>query len=114
MKVAYLGPKGTFSYEACNIYCNNEKQMIEYKTIPETILALQNLEVDEAIVPIENSIQGCVTDAIDTLISNQDIKVKGELTVQNAEIELKRFFVESDYCDYVSPLNPFKYAPDEM
>ena len=79
MKVAYLGPKGTFSYEACNIYCNNEKQMIEYKTIPETILALQNLEVDEAIDPIENSIQGCVTDAIDTLISNQDIKVKGEL-----------------------------------
>ena len=79
MKVAYLGPQGTFSYEACNIYCKNEKQMIEYRTISETILALQNLEVDEAIVPIENSIQGCVTDAIDTLISNQDIKVKEEL-----------------------------------
>ena len=35
---------------------------------------------------------------------------------ENAEIELKlkRFFVESDYCDYKSPLDPFKYAPDEM
>ena len=33
---------------------------------------------------------------------------------ENAEIELKRFFVESDYCEYKSPLDPFKYAPDEM
>ena len=27
--------------------------------------------------------------------------------------EFKRFFVESDYCEYKSPLDPFKYAPDE-
>ena len=35
---------------------------------------------------------------------------------ENAEIELKlmRFFVESDYCEYKSPLDPFKYAPDEL
>ena len=35
---------------------------------------------------------------------------------ENAEIVLKlmRFFVESDYCEYKSPLDPFKYAPDEM
>ena len=35
---------------------------------------------------------------------------------ENAEIVLKlmRFFVESDYCEYKSPLDPFKYAPDEL
>ena len=39
---------------------------------------------------------------------------------ENAEIELKfklmlmRFFVESDYCEYKSPLETFKYAPDEL
>ena len=33
---------------------------------------------------------------------------------ENAEIELKRFFKDEDYCDYKSPLDPFKYAPDEM
>ena len=32
---------------------------------------------------------------------------------ENAEIELKRFFKDEDYCDYTSPLDPFKYAPDE-
>ena len=70
MKVGYLGPKGTFSYEACMEYCKKSEEKIEYKTILDTILALENNEVDEAIVPIENSLQGCVTDAIDTLIQN--------------------------------------------
>lgn len=79
MRVAYLGPKGTFSYEACQNYCKNNEEQIEYKTIIDTILALEEGKVDEAIVPIENSLQGCVTEAIDTLIQKEDIKVKGEL-----------------------------------
>lgn len=56
MKVGYLGPKGTFSYEACKTYCNDNMEMIEYKTIPDTIIALEKREIDEAVVPIENSI----------------------------------------------------------
>lgn len=82
MKVGYLGPKGTFSYEACREYAKGEKEIIEYKTILDTILALENGDVDEAIVPIENSLQGCVTDSIDTLIENEDIKVKGEILLE--------------------------------
>lgn len=82
MKVGYLGPKGTFSYEACKQYAKNNMEILEYKTILDTILALENGEVDEAIVPIENSLQGCVTDSIDTLIENQDIKVKGEILLE--------------------------------
>lgn len=79
MKVGYLGPKGTFSHEACKNYCKYVDMQIEFRTITETILALENNEVDEVVVPIENSLQGCVTEAIDTLIQNEDIKVKGEL-----------------------------------
>lgn len=82
MKVGYLGPKGTFSYEACKNYCSENQEKIEYRTITETILALENNEVDEVIVPIENSLQGCVTEAIDTLIQNEDIKVKGEIILE--------------------------------
>ena len=82
MKVGYLGPKGTFSYEACKEYSNSEKEIIEDKTILDTILALEKGDVDEVIVPIENSLQGCVTDSIDTLIENEDIKVKGEILLE--------------------------------
>lgn len=34
-------------------------------------------------------------------------------SLENAQIELDRFFSPEDYCDYQSPLDPFKYAPDE-
>lgn len=82
MKVGYLGPRGTFSYEACKQYSKNGEEIIEYKTILDTILALENGDVDEAMVPIENSLQGCVTDSIDTLIENEDIKVKAEILLE--------------------------------
>ena len=72
MKVGYLGPIGTFSYEACNkVYKKEEK--IPFKTITETIDALYKNKVDEVIVPIENSLQGCVTETLDTLIQNKNI-----------------------------------------
>lgn len=97
MKIGYLGPKGTFSHEACKNYSKNNDIQIEFKTITETILALENDKVDEVIVPIENSLQGCVTEAIDTLIQNEDIKVKGEILLSinqnlmsNSECELNK------------------------
>lgn len=33
---------------------------------------------------------------------------------ENAAIELDRFFVPEDYCEYQSVLDPFKYSPDEI
>lgn len=81
MKVGYLGPKGTFSYEICNkVYPNEEK--IPFKTIKETILELKNNNIEEAIVPIENSLQGCVTETLDTIIQNKDIIIKEERNVK--------------------------------
>ena len=82
MKVGYLGPKGTFSYEASLDYVENKEKLVEFKTIPDTIFSLENNLIDKAIVPIENSLQGCVTDAIDTLIEKEDIKVIGEIYLE--------------------------------
>lgn len=81
MKVGYLGPKGTFSYEVCNkIYPSEE--IIPFKTIKETILELVKNKIDEAIVPIENSLQGCVTETLDTIIQNEDILIKREHNIK--------------------------------
>ena len=56
MQLGFLGPKGTFSYEAGKIY--KDCELKEYKTISDVIDGLKKDEIDEAIVPIENSIQG--------------------------------------------------------
>lgn len=81
MKVAYLGPKGTFSHEACNIYFKTE-ELFGYKTITDTILALKNGIVEKCIVPIENSLQGSVTETIDMLIENNDVNVIDEFVLE--------------------------------
>ena len=81
MKLGYLGPKGTFSYEASKKYSNND-ELIEYRTIIENIKALQAGEIDKAIVPIENSIQGGVRETIDGLIETDGIYVNKEFTLK--------------------------------
>ncbi|MBE6230856.1 MAG: nucleoside-diphosphate kinase [Bacteroidales bacterium] len=50
----------------------------------------------------------------DFSMSAQENIVHTSDSLENAAIELDRFFVESDYCDYISPLDSYKYAPDEM
>ncbi len=49
----------------------------------------------------------------DYSLSAQENIVHTSDSIENAKIELERFFVDSDYCHYESPLDPFKYAPDE-
>lgn len=78
MKVGYLGPKGTFSYEACSKHFSDQDEKIPYKTIKETIKALLNDDVEMCIVPIENSLQGCVVETIDTLIKFDNLYVISE------------------------------------
>ena len=78
MKISYLGPKGTFSYEVCKKYYGND-EMLEAKTIIDAVEMLENDLVDKAIVPIENSLQGGVSETIDTIILYDDICVSQEL-----------------------------------
>ncbi len=78
MKVGYLGPKGTFSYEICNqVYSENDDKR-GFRTIKDMIQAIEKASIEEAIVPIENSLQGCVTETIDNLILSKNIKIYSE------------------------------------
>ena len=78
MKVGYLGPKGTFSCEICNNVFDDSYEKIPFKTIKDAIVALEKSEIDRAIVPIENSLQGCVTETIDCLIEIDDVEICSE------------------------------------
>ena len=80
MKIGFLGPRGTFSQQAAEIYTTCE--MVEYPSIPELIAAVHNNKVDEAVVPIENSIEGPVNETLDMLAWDVDLKIKKEILVQ--------------------------------
>ena len=76
MKIAFLGPFGTFSEEVINKIYKEDIEKIPYKTITDVVKALINDEVDYSIVPIENSTEGCVTETLDTIIENKDVEIK--------------------------------------
>ena len=80
MKLAYLGPEGTYSEQAAIDYAAGY-QRVPYNAIPAVVKAAQTGEVEEAIVPIENSLEGVVTYTVDLLIHESPLKIKGEVVV---------------------------------
>ncbi len=78
VKVAYLGPKGTFTEQAARSYFLDNYDFIEYRDIPEVFTAISSDSVKFGVVPIENSIEGSVNIALDLLFES-DFKVSGEI-----------------------------------
>ena len=79
-RLAYLGPRGTYSEQAAIDYAP-QSDRIAYPGIPFVVRAADNGEVEEAIVPIENSFEGIVTYTVDLLIHESDLKIRNEVIV---------------------------------
>lgn len=78
MKVAYLGPKGTFSEEAAfRYYASEQVEWSMCDTILDVLDAVNEGKADKGFVPIENSIEGTITITLDGLIMN-NLLITGE------------------------------------
>ena len=65
MKIAYLGPKGTFSEEAAvRYFIEDNVEPIMYSSIFEVLEAVDEGKVDKGIVPIENALGGRASGSI--------------------------------------------------
>ena len=92
MQIGYLGPKKTFSHEAAKL-CFPACNFKEFKTITELILATEHKEIEQTVVPVENSIQGGVTETIDCLTKTDKIFVIREIV-----IEIKQTLLANKSC----------------
>lgn len=83
VKIGFLGPKGTFSHEALKAYTinNTDYRPYDFSSIPDILNAVQSREIDEAIVPIENSLEGAVNATLDMLAFDVSLKIKAELVI---------------------------------
>jgi prephenate dehydratase len=73
VRVAYLGPPGTFSEDA--LWAAVGEQSIDpvpAATVPEAIIAVRDGAAQRALVPFENAIEGAVTATLDTLAFDAD------------------------------------------
>lgn len=80
MKVGYLGPRGTFTDIAVHS-AFPDYEGIAYTTIPECMEAVKKEEVDIAVVPFENALEGSVNFTIDYLFHEEAVPIKAELIV---------------------------------
>jgi len=68
MRIAYLGPAGTFTEDALGEARPDAGfEPLHTTTVHEAILAVERGEVDRALVPFENSIEGSVRATLDAL-----------------------------------------------
>ena len=79
-RLAYLGPPGTYSEEAAMLY-DSDAELVAATTLPGVVQSVHNGDADEAIVPVENSLEGTVTFTADLLIQEMTLKIKSELVL---------------------------------
>jgi prephenate dehydratase len=83
-RVGYLGPAGTFSEEALLASADQAAvEQVPLKTIYDAVMALRNGEVEFAIVPLENSLEGSVTVTLDLLAGEaRDVSIVAEVLLR--------------------------------
>jgi prephenate dehydratase len=81
MRVGYLGPAGTVSHEALmTVPGANGFELVPQPTLHSAVLAVHDGEVERALVPIENSLEGAVNPTLDALaFETEDVTIVGEL-----------------------------------
>jgi prephenate dehydratase len=80
MTTAFLGPPGTFSEEAALLRATTD-DLVAFTSFPALVSAVETGLADEAVLPIENSIEGAVSTTLDLLIHETALRISGELAV---------------------------------
>lgn len=83
MRVGYLGPPGTFCEEALLTLMGGEDALEEvpFPTVVDCFRAVREGEVPQALVPIENTIEGSVNQTLDQLAAGDGLRIRGEVVL---------------------------------
>ncbi len=93
-RIAYLGPKGTFTEAALIAMAgsgmvpgggpSNEVTPVPTDSTTAALSAVRSGDADYACVPIENSIEGSVLPTLDSLATGSELQIYAELTLDVA------------------------------
>lgn len=81
IRYAYLGPEGTFTEAALQQITSADDQLIPYANVTAALEAVRNGEVQKALVPIENSVEGVVARTLDELAMGTPLVITAETTL---------------------------------
>lgn len=79
MRLGHLGPAGTFTEEAArSAAAASGGELVGFATVADTVAAVLRGDVDVALVPVENSLEGTVTASVDALSAEPRLAIVGE------------------------------------
>lgn len=79
-KYAYLGPEGTFSEAALRtIPAAAAAEQVPCVSVADALDAVRRGEVGAALVPLENSVEGSVSETLDELASGDPLQIQREV-----------------------------------
>ena len=106
--IGFLGPQGTFSHEAALVYIADKSYLLkEFSSIQDVLVAVKNDNIDEAIVPIENSLEGAINVTLDVLARENSLYIIDELIIPiNLNLVVKKNTAVKDIRVIVSHPQP--------
>jgi len=81
LKVAYLGPEGTFTQQAVYAHFGHSVMALSTPGIDVVFEQVQGGEADFGVVPVENSSQGIVSHTLDMFL-HSELKICGEIELR--------------------------------
>ncbi len=81
MRIAYLGPEGTFTQQAVYRQFGHSVNGLAQPSIEEVFMQVQAGEADFGVVPVENSTQGIVSHTLDMFL-HSDLKIAAEVEMR--------------------------------
>jgi prephenate dehydratase len=104
VRIAYLGPAGTFTEDALReaLEAGVGYESLRTPTIRDAILAVERGEAERALVPFENSIEGSVRSTLDALAFDaQGVTIVGEYDFAVRPVLIVRTPLELDRIERV-------------
>lgn len=89
VRVAYLGPEGTFAHLAASRQFGDLVELRGVPSIADVFAAVERGKVDLGIVPVENTTTGVVTETLDAF-SEFDVTVCGESVLEVSQTLLSQ------------------------
>lgn len=81
LKIAFLGPEGTFSQSAAITHFGHAIRSLPLNTIEEVFCEVESGAADFGVVPVENSTEGAVSNTLD-MFASSPLKICGEVELR--------------------------------
>ncbi len=95
MKIAFLGPEGTFTQAAALKHFGHSVQTIPFSSIDEVFREVDAESCHYGVVPVENSTEGVITHTLDLFIESP-LKICGEVSLRIHHYLMTKSLKEKD------------------